>query len=254
VARWGGPARAGGGGVMEVAAHANSSIAPELSRTHAPVAGEDASQTNSDAVRAAFQAGFQAGVSEGRRCLASEVLVGLRQYGLDLVAAARRADVLLGNSSGVGSVAALGALPAAQPQGPGGPAVGDAPAPAAPRTAGPGYRTLERLEILARDWPAGVPHDVIADRMDALPGPLVNRGALAVWAAQAGLRRPAGWSRHHPWPPPASYDEPTACVDADRRTIRAWAEAHGLRFEGRHDLVAVNRVRVGRNLPLFRLT
>jgi len=53
---------------------------------------------------------FAAGVAEGRRLAAEEASVRMKQLGLDLVRDARLGAVspLLGNSSGPGSVAALG--------------------------------------------------------------------------------------------------------------------------------------------------
>jgi hypothetical protein len=55
-------------------------------------------------------AAFEAGVAVGRRQAAEEALVRMKQLGLDLVRDAHRGAVspLLGNSSGPGSVAALG--------------------------------------------------------------------------------------------------------------------------------------------------
>jgi hypothetical protein len=272
---------------MSAATHALSPVGLQAT-PHLP-AGE------LEAVRLAREAGFAEGVAEGRRRLALEVSVALKQFGLDLVAAQRRdarGEVLVGNISGVGSLAELEAPqgrragaacgplegPGLQPEvdGPPGPSPQapplppPEPVPAAERPGGRGYRTPERLAVLQRDWPRGRPADLIADEMDRLPGPLVNRANLAIWAYQANLARPAGSSRHTKWsepvpaPPPAAISAPDdlpppriGWVPADARTIRAWAEAHGLRYRTGDvtSLAAINRVRAGQVPPLapFRL-
>lgn len=239
----------------------------------------------SEVMRLAREAAFAEGVAEGRRRLALEVSVALKQFGLDLVAAQRRdarGEVLVGNGSGVGSLAALEAPrgrragAACVPlEGPGLQSeadVGAGPSPQAPplpppeqvpaamQVGGRGHRTPERLAVLKREWPRGKPAELIADEMDRLPGPPVNRATLAIWANQEGLRRPHGWTRHQKWREP-EVDAPEAVpastpvdapafVEADVRTIRAWAEAHGLCYYTRSDLVAINRVRAGQTPPL----
>jgi hypothetical protein len=51
---------------------------------------------------------YAAGLAEGRKLAAQEIGVQLRQIGLDVIAAGHRGgEVVLGNSSGVGSVASL---------------------------------------------------------------------------------------------------------------------------------------------------
>lgn len=238
-----------------------------------------------EAVRLAREAAFAEGLAEGRRRLAREVSVALKQMGLDLVAAERhggQGEVLVGNASGVGSLAELEAPqgrragPACVPlEGPGLQSEADAgpgpspqapplpppePVPAAVHGGGRGHRTKARRALLKQEWPTGRPADLIADALDRLPGPPVNRATLAMWASQEGVKRPAGWSRHQPWhepkadPPAAVLAEPSdgtpAFVDADARTIRAWAEAHGMCYFARTDMVAINRVRAGQTPPL----
>lgn len=55
------------------------------------------------------------------------------------------------------------------------------------------WRTQERLAILQRDWPTGDTREVIAARMNELPGPPVPAQRLKVWAAEHGLVRPEGF-------------------------------------------------------------
>lgn len=57
-----------------------------------------------------------------------------------------------------------------------------------------GYRTPERLLVLRRDWPAGVPNHEILAAMNALPGKeIVGGHFLAAWAHQEKLKRPGAW-------------------------------------------------------------
>lgn len=52
----------------------------------------------------------------------------------------------------------------------------------------------ERNDIVVRDYPIGVPHETIAQRINALPGDKVTPRAVSIQAHRLGVGRPAGYS------------------------------------------------------------
>lgn len=54
----------------------------------------------------------------------------------------------------------------------------------------PPLRTKARDEILYKEWPAGTERDVIAEKMNALPGMFVTEQRVSSYAARIGLKRP----------------------------------------------------------------
>jgi hypothetical protein len=108
-----------------------------------------------EVVRLARAEGFAAGVVEGRRQLAEEMLIRLKQFGIDLVAREHRGhapEILAGNAAGVGSLSS--------PVSPAPPVSSPAAAPASlkrqrKRRPGAGqqpWRTAEREAEFRRLW------------------------------------------------------------------------------------------------------
>ncbi len=56
------------------------------------------------------------------------------------------------------------------------------------------WRTQARAGLLARLWPQGVRLPEIVAQLGALPGPPVPSERVAVWAAEMGAKRPAGFA------------------------------------------------------------
>lgn len=106
------------------------------------------------------------------------------------------------------------------------------------------------------------PDDVAAVAPDVAPVSSAHPGASAAQPAPE-VPPPPAMTRDDPrnWPRPpdrivAPGQEAAPVVDsvlADDATIRAWAGARGIVFQGQVDLARINRARQTHNLPPFRL-
>lgn len=68
----------------------------------------------------------------------------------------------------------------------------------AARGTGGGYRSAERLAVLAREYTAGTRTRDIVAVLNAMPGPAVPANAVSLWAREKGLSRPEGWDWRNP--------------------------------------------------------
>lgn len=106
--------------------------------------------------------------------------------------------------------------------------------------------SAQRLDVLRRDYPAGVSMGELLARLNALPGPAVtdNQGWAA--AAKLGLKRPSGGNAvrssnpAQPAPAPAILRPAAGPIVADAEQIRRWAAQRGL-ATAKLDIEAVNR-------------
>ena len=123
--------------------------------------------------------------------------------------------------------------------------------------------TPARNALLARDYPAGVPTDVLFAALNALPGPpipVTSKRALERRAAVLGVRRPkdsrsllararfaASSNAVVETPPPL---EPLPPVETDLATVTRWAARHAPKARR---LEEVNAVRQAHGVPPWRV-
>lgn len=165
-----------------------------------------------------------------------------------------------------------GEMPPAQPS--------EVPAPDVPLAAGESPAlplevwTPERVALLRRDWPAGVPVDALETALNALPGQRVKRDRIAIKAAYLGVKRPKAAPvpavpvaqsaplAAAPVPPAPAPTPAIGPFGMDEHgfervpyaTAYAWAGQRGLASVTHGmELAAVNRKRQELGLPPFRI-
>lgn len=128
------------------------------------------------------------------------------------------------------------------------PVLVSAPARLASPASRPVPWTPARIDLLRRDWPAGVDVETLCQRLNALPGPAVTKERVAVKAAYYGVKRPPGFvpvARA----PAKVVPKPRPPVKA--KTHKEIQEAWRLRWsEARRDLVKRD---YPRGVPIERL-
>ena len=138
------------------------------------------------------------------------------------------------------------------------PVVDQVPPPSSVTKGGIVRWSLERDAVLHEGWAAGTPTHILEQKINSLPGAVVQRDRIAIRASALGLRRPAGAHGTHPAKavtvtsvlasvPPVSASKPVPVVDgvqeADVEAIRTWAGQRGLPFDRLSDLDRLNAQR-----------